>query len=116
LREKWEIKRLFVGPELGEFPLPQGSFVVTLDKGDGTHYSIGVKTANIFYTTIELMGKIEAFDAIKFPGGCAIVLVGCFLRSCKRWRSEIGWKELSGESSGLRFTVDFEKKCLSENF
>lgn len=74
--------------------------MVTLDKGDGTHYSIGVKTANIFSTTIELMGKIEAFDAIKFPGGCA---------STSRM--------LIGESSGLRlFTVDFEKKCLSENF
>jgi len=111
LREKWEIKRLFVGPELCEFPLPQGSFVVTLDKGGDTHYSIGVKIANIFSTTIELMGKIEAFDAIKFPGGCDSTrrMPPPKLQEMER----LVGNELSGESSGLRFTVDFEKKCLS---
>ncbi len=100
MREKWEIKRLFVGPELGEFPLPQGSFVVTLDKGDGTHFSMGVKIANIFSTTIELMGKIEAFDAIKFPGGCASTsrMLPPKLQEMER----LVGKELSGESSGLK--------------
>ena len=114
MREKWEIKRLFVGPELGEFPLPQGSFVVTLDKGDGTHDSIGVKTANIFSTTIELMGKIEVFDAIKFPGGCASTsrMLPPKLQEMER----LVGKELSGESSGLRFTVDFEKKMSAKIF
>ena len=88
--------------------------MVTLDKGDGTHYSIGVKTANIFSTTIELMGKIEAFDAIKFPGGCTSTS-RMFPPKLQEMERLIG-KELGGESSGLRFTVDFEKKCLSENF
>jgi hypothetical protein len=67
----WEIKRLFVGPELGEFPLTDTSrFKLTLEKGEGKQYRLAVKIANTFSTTIEIGDKMEAFDSIKFLGQC----------------------------------------------
>jgi hypothetical protein len=67
----WEIKRLFVGPELGEYPLTDTSrFKLTLKKGEGKQYRLAVKIANTFSTTVELGDKMEAFDSMKFPGHC----------------------------------------------
>lgn len=68
----WEIKRLFVGPDLGEFPLTDTArFKLTLEKTKEKQYSLMVKVANTFSTAIELGDKLEAFDSIKFLCGCA---------------------------------------------
>lgn len=67
----WEIKRIFVGPELGEFQLPESSrFKLSLEKVQDKQYRLLVKITNTFSTTIELGDKIDAFDSIRFLGHC----------------------------------------------
>ncbi|KAL7478227.1 hypothetical protein ACHAW6_003995 [Cyclotella cf. meneghiniana] len=73
----WQINRLFVGPELCEFPLPQCTEIkLSLEKlgdrsdGDSVEYALIVKIANIFRTKLEVTGKIDSFDSIRFLGQC----------------------------------------------
>jgi hypothetical protein len=100
----WQIKKLFVGPELGEFPLTEVSqFKLTLERGEGRQYTLSIKIANTFSTTIEIGDKMESFQSIKFLGHC--------LSTRKMPRPELQelekliGKELNGgdnESSGLK--------------
>ena len=67
----WEIERLFVGPELGEYPLPDSSrFKLFIEKVEDKQYRLSVKITNTFSNTIELAGKVDAFGSIKFLGHC----------------------------------------------
>eukprot|EP00956_Cyclotella_meneghiniana_P010286 scaffold14195_cov65-Cyclotella_meneghiniana.AAC.11 len=65
----WKINQLFAGPELMEYPLTDEKRAVTLNVeklGEEKQYRLTLKIVNTFVTTIELAGKMEAFDSIKF--------------------------------------------------
>lgn len=73
----WEIKRLFIGPELCEFTLPQGTLLkLSLEKSCGrsadnrAEYTFIVKIANTFRTTVELREDSESLDSIRLSGHC----------------------------------------------
>ena len=70
----WQIEQAFVGPELGELPLPEGGsrpFKVSLEKVESSSYRISVRIGNSISTAFTITGKMdEAFDQIELAQGC----------------------------------------------
>mmetsp|Transcript_52617 Transcript_52617/g.111750 ORF Transcript_52617/g.111750 Transcript_52617/m.111750 type:complete len:332 (-) Transcript_52617:55-1050(-) len=74
----WAIEQSFVGPELGELPIPaESKFRVTFERVDApssteskVRYQLFIKISNSFRTSLVITGKVEAFHKIEFDGHC----------------------------------------------
>uniref|UniRef100_A0A7R9VB79 B30.2/SPRY domain-containing protein n=1 Tax=Pseudictyota dubia TaxID=2749911 RepID=A0A7R9VB79_9STRA len=63
---EWELTKAFDGPELGERPLPDNhKIILNLQSSGEKSYRLSVKVGNTLSTSIDIIGKLEAFDAIK---------------------------------------------------
>mmetsp|Transcript_21955 Transcript_21955/g.36326 ORF Transcript_21955/g.36326 Transcript_21955/m.36326 type:complete len:319 (+) Transcript_21955:98-1054(+) len=61
----WKLEKLFTGPELHEFPLPEGHDIILIFKGGPANFRFSAKVGNTIGCQIEVEGKQEAFDKIK---------------------------------------------------
>jgi hypothetical protein len=75
---EWKLVKVYVGPELGEYPLPpqQGSapFVIKLQKRSQTEYGFSMKIVNTISSSITWTGETleeGGFDVISFPSAFA---------------------------------------------
>jgi len=75
---EWKLMRAFVGPELGEYPLPSGGEIIaTFDEfSSGNGYALSVHVQNNMSTRIKLIGeKIDGFDKIKISDRIASTMM-----------------------------------------
>jgi hypothetical protein len=62
----WKLIQLFSGPELIEFPLPEGHVIrLTFQEQGPNTYRLVTKVGNTMHCQVEIVGKLEAFDRIR---------------------------------------------------
>jgi len=63
---EWKVVQAFVGPELGQYPLPsEGNIIFSFGDFTDGEYPLSVSMVNTVSTSVAVVGKLDSFDAIK---------------------------------------------------
>ena len=87
----WKLEEAFVGPELGQFPLPTDlDIILRLSPANTADaYNLALKVANQLHTTVKKVGKIDGSDEIKVgPVASTLMMPPPHLRKVERYLAE----------------------------